>query len=167
VALSVRCTIQRQTSPAVAVQQPLAWPVAASGRAIGSRSPQQSVNQAWQMSPDLPALTLDDVTRSEDPFATLNALLGDYNAAHVGRAMHVPLWLFARDAAGKVQGGVRGQTYWSWCSIDVLTVAEPYRRQGIGSRLLAFKRPRSIAATATSNSVASMTIRRATRGSGS
>ena len=119
------------------------------------------------MSTELTPLTLDDVTRSEDPFATLNALLNDYNAGHVGRAMHVPLWLFARDAAGKVQGGVRGQTYWSWCSIDVLTVAEPYRRQGIGSRLLAFKRPRSIAATATSNSVASMTIRRATRGSGS
>ena len=89
------------------------------------------------MSTELTPLTLDDVTRSEDPFATLNALLNDYNAGHVGRAMHVPLWLFARDAAGKVQGGVRGQTYWSWCSIDVLTVAEPYRRQGIGSRLLA------------------------------
>ena len=87
---------------------------------------------------DLSPLALDDVTRSgEDPFATLNALLGDYNAEHVGRAAHVPLWLFARDAAGKVQGGVRGQTYWSWCSIDVLAVAEPYRRQGIGSRLLA------------------------------
>ena len=48
-----------------------------------------------------------------------------------------PLWLFARDAAGKVQGGVRGQTYWSWCTIDVLAVAKPYRSQGIGSRLLA------------------------------
>ncbi|TAJ39918.1 MAG: GNAT family N-acetyltransferase, partial [Reyranella sp.] len=48
-----------------------------------------------------------------------------------------PLWLLARDNAGKVQGGVLGQTYWSWCVIDVLAVAEPYRRQGIGSRLLA------------------------------
>jgi GNAT superfamily N-acetyltransferase len=90
------------------------------------------------MPPDLRPLSLDEVTVSaEDPFATLNAMLNDYNAQHVGRATHVPLWLFARDAAGKVQGGVRGQTYWSWCSIDVLTVAEPYRRQGIGSRLLA------------------------------
>jgi GNAT superfamily N-acetyltransferase len=81
---------------------------------------------------------LDDVTRAgEDPFATLNALLGDFNAAQAGRAIHVPLWLFARDAAGKVQGGLRGQTYWSWCVIDVLAVAEPYRHQGIGSRLLA------------------------------
>jgi len=82
-------------------------------------------------------LSLDEVTQSgEDPFETLNALLRAHNAEHVGPANPVPLWLFARDAAGKVQGGVRGQTYWSWCSIDVLGVAEPYRRQGIGSRLL-------------------------------
>jgi ribosomal protein S18 acetylase RimI-like enzyme len=86
----------------------------------------------------LPPLSLDDVTQAaEDPFAALNAVLNAYNTGHVGPAKHVPLWLFARDAAGKVHGGLRGQSYWSWCSIDVLTVAEPYRRQGIGSRLLA------------------------------
>jgi GNAT superfamily N-acetyltransferase len=84
------------------------------------------------------SLSLDDVTQpAEDPFTALYALLNEYKTGHVGLARHVPLWLFARDAAGKVQGGVRGQTYWSWCSIDVLTVAEAYRRQGIGSRLLA------------------------------
>ncbi len=86
----------------------------------------------------LPPLSLDEVTQTgEDPFAALNAMLNGYNTGHVGPPKHVPLWLFARDAEGKVQGGVRGQTYWSWCSIDVLAVAEPYRRQGIGSRLLA------------------------------
>jgi hypothetical protein len=66
------------------------------------------------MPPDLLPLALDDVTRAgEDPFATLNTLIGDYNTEHVGRTTHVPLWLFARDAAGKVQAGLRGQTYWS------------------------------------------------------
>jgi GNAT superfamily N-acetyltransferase len=90
------------------------------------------------MTTTLPALSLDEVTQSaEDPFAALNALLNGHNAEHADRATHVPLWLFARDAAGKVQAGLRGQTYWSWCAIDVLSVAEPYRRQGIGSRLLA------------------------------
>lgn len=90
------------------------------------------------MSAALRPLAIDDVTPSnEDPFAALNSILSEYNAGHVGPANHVPLWLFARDAQGKVQGGLRGQTYWSWCSIDVLAVAEPYRRQGIGSRLLA------------------------------
>jgi len=83
-------------------------------------------------------LSLEEVSRAaEDPFAALNAILSEYNNEHVGPANHVPLWLFARDPEGKVQGGVRGQTYWSWCTIDVLSVAKPYRRQGIGSRLLA------------------------------
>ena len=74
-------------------------------------------------------LTLDEVTQSaEDPFAALNAMLNEHNTGHVGPAKHVPLWIFARDTTGQVQGGVRGQTYWSWCSIDVLAVAEAYRR---------------------------------------
>jgi ribosomal protein S18 acetylase RimI-like enzyme len=87
---------------------------------------------------DLPPLLLDEVTQpAADPFAVLNAMLNEHNIEQVGPANHVPLWLFARDPSGKVQGGVRGQTYWSWCTIDVLSVAEPHRRQGIGSRLLA------------------------------
>jgi len=85
----------------------------------------------------LPPLSFDEVTQpAADPFAVLNAMLNEYNIEQVGPASHVPLWLFARDPSGKVQGGVRGQTYWSWCTIDVLSVAEPYRRQGVGSRLL-------------------------------
>jgi len=88
--------------------------------------------------PILAPLVLEEVTQpAEDPFAALNALLGDYNIEQAGQPNHIPLWLFARDPAGKVQAGLRGQTYWSWCTIDVLAVAKPYRRQGIGSRLLA------------------------------
>ena len=87
--------------------------------------------------PVLLPLSVDEVSQpGEDPFAALNGLLREYNEQHAGPAKHVPIWLFARDPAGKVQGGLRGQTYWSWCSIDVLTVAEPYRGQGIGSLLL-------------------------------
>jgi ribosomal protein S18 acetylase RimI-like enzyme len=90
------------------------------------------------MSTVLLPLSIDEVTpAAEDPFAALNTILNEYNTNHVGPARHLPLWLFARDSEGKVQGGLRGQTYWSWCSIDVLTVAAPYRGQGIGSRLLA------------------------------
>ena len=90
------------------------------------------------MSTALPPLALEEVTQSaEDPFAALNSMLSEYNAGRVGPANHLPLWVFARDPSGKVQGGARGQTYWSWCTIDVLAVAQAYRRQGIGSRLLA------------------------------
>lgn len=83
-------------------------------------------------------ISLDDVTPSaEDPFAALRQILGDYNTGRTAQPQHVPLWIFARDAAGKVQGGLIGQTYWSWCSVNILAVAEAYRGQGIGSRLIA------------------------------
>lgn len=87
--------------------------------------------------PSLPQLILEDVSQAaEDPFAALNGILSRFNEGTVGPANHVPLWLFARDAAGRVQGGLRGRTYWGWCTVDVLAIAEPYRRQGIGSGLL-------------------------------
>ena len=140
------------------------------------------------MSTVLPPLSLDEVTQSaEDPFAALNAILNSYNTAEIGPPKHLPLWLFARDPAGKVHGGLRGQTYWSWCWVDVLAVAEPYRRQGIGSRLLAkaeeiarsvgarefistrraSRHPASTAGTATANLAASMAVRRVIRDTGS
>ena len=82
-------------------------------------------------------LQLDDVCKgNDDPFAALNTILGGFNTEQVGPAIHVPLWLFARDASGKVQGGLRGQTYWSWATVDILAIAPEYRRKGVGSRLL-------------------------------
>ncbi len=57
-------------------------------------------------------LVFDEVSQaSEDPFAALNGLLNDYNASKGAPWQHNPLWLFARDKAGKVQGGIRGSTY--------------------------------------------------------
>ena len=56
----------------------------------------------------LPPLSFDEVTQpAADPFAALNAMLNEYNIEQVGPANHVPLWLFARDPSGTVQGGVR------------------------------------------------------------
>jgi len=47
-----------------------------------------------------------------------------------------PLWIVGRDAAGDVQAGLRGVTAYNWLFVEWLWVAEPYRRQGFGSRLL-------------------------------
>ena len=82
-------------------------------------------------------LTFDEVSQAnEDPFAALNGLLNAYNVAQGAPWTYKPLWLFARDKTGKVQGGIRGGTSWSWCTIDVLAVAEAWRGKGIGSLLL-------------------------------
>jgi hypothetical protein len=71
------------------------------------------------MATALSTLSLEEVSRAvEDPFAALNAMLGTYNIGHVGPANHVPLWLFARDAAGKVQGG------------ELMPAFEPFRQAG-------------------------------------
>ena len=120
----------------------------------------------------LPPLALEEITQSaEDPFAALNAMLREYNVGQVGPANHVPLWVFARDASGKVQGGVRGQTYWSWCAIDMLTVAQPSCLRGwkrlrghagvleFASTPQAFKHPVSTTGTDTPNLAASKVIR--------
>ena len=53
------------------------------------------------MSTALPPLLLDDVTQTaENPFTTVNTLLSDFNAGHIGPTKHVPLWLLARDTNG-------------------------------------------------------------------
>lgn len=43
----------------------------------------------------------------------------------------------ARDAQGRVRGGLQGVSVGAWLAIDLVWVEEPYRRKGLGSRLLA------------------------------
>lgn len=84
------------------------------------------------------SITIEDVSRNnEDPFDVLAGFLKAFNEAHAGKTKWVPLYLFARDEAGRLQGGIRGTTYWSWCFIEILAVAEDCRKRGIGSELLA------------------------------
>jgi len=51
-----------------------------------------------------------------------------------GRA--APLWVVVRDAKENAQAGLRAATYFDRMFVSMLRVAEPYRKQGIGSRLL-------------------------------
>jgi GNAT superfamily N-acetyltransferase len=83
------------------------------------------------------AITIDDVTTTRtDPFVALGNILRDYNNLHVPPEETVPVWLFARDSTGKVQGGLRGRSFWGWCFVEILAVAETHRGQGIGASLL-------------------------------
>jgi len=87
------------------------------------------------MPADLPPLSLDDVTQTaENPFTTVNTLLSDFNAGHVGPTTHVPLWLLARDPNGKVQGafsatGVRPRRVNGVAAANRSAVSRPW---GIG-----------------------------------
>jgi GNAT superfamily N-acetyltransferase len=45
-------------------------------------------------------------------------------------------WIIGRDAGGAVQAGTRFALQFDWLFLHLLWVAEPYRRRGIGSRLL-------------------------------
>jgi GNAT superfamily N-acetyltransferase len=72
-----------------------------------------------------------------DPFAALLDILRGHNEKFTGPGgKHVPIWLFARDDAGRVIGGLRGYTAWSWAFVDVLAVDEGHRKTGMGSALL-------------------------------
>jgi len=47
-----------------------------------------------------------------------------------------PHWIFGREPGGAVQAGVRYLLVFDWLFVHWLWVAEGYRRQGVGSRLL-------------------------------
>ena len=59
-----------------------------------------------------------------------------FNVAHVGPDNYQELAIAARDASGRLAGGVYGNTAWRWLFVDLLWVDEPFRRQGLGRRLL-------------------------------
>ena len=62
--------------------------------------------------------------------------LREFNVAHSGESNHQLLYLFARNDAGEVIGGLRGVTHWGWLYVMMLVVQEPYRRVGVGKKLL-------------------------------
>ncbi len=82
-------------------------------------------------------LSIDDVCRAdENPFEVFGAFLRAYNNGFVPDTGSVPLWLFVRDASGRVQGGLDGRTGWGWCYVDRLAIAPDMRGKGLGRRLL-------------------------------
>ena len=63
--------------------------------------------------------------------------LAAYNLRYAGDDSFSPLTLLVRGDDGTVAGGLLGGSYWSWLYVESLWLAEPLRRRGWGSRLLA------------------------------
>ena len=80
------------------------------------------------------------LTREELPDPETVRVFGDglsaYNAQFVPGANWAPHWLIGRDGEGAVGAGCRFVFEFDWTFVSWLWVAEPYRRQGEGSRLL-------------------------------
>lgn len=71
-----------------------------------------------------------------DDVEAICAQLRAFNRQAIPGMAFVPVHLVARDADGHRVGGLVGDLYLGWLSIDVLWVAETHRRAGIGSQLL-------------------------------
>ncbi|NLT35699.1 MAG: GNAT family N-acetyltransferase [Gaiellales bacterium] len=64
-------------------------------------------------------------------------LVRGYNRAHSSVADARELVVVARDAQGVLVGGAAGETWGEVFELEYLGVSEPWRRQGVGSRILA------------------------------
>ena len=63
--------------------------------------------------------------------------LNSYNRHYAPDDGYQPLVIVARDEAGRIAGGLAGETYWGWLHIDALWLDEAARGQDYGSQLLA------------------------------
>ena len=59
-----------------------------------------------------------------------------FNVAVTGDAYYSPLAIFLKDERGAVLGGALGHVWGGWLDLDTLWVAEPFRGQGYGAKLL-------------------------------
>lgn len=73
---------------------------------------------------------------TEDERQAILAPLHAYNVAKAGIAVAEPLTLLVRDGDGKILGGLYGRLACQWLFVDLLSVPEAGRGQGIGSKLM-------------------------------
>jgi len=71
----------------------------------------------------------------EERQAILLPLLA-YNAQKAGVSTPEPITLLVRDESGEILGGLHGRVFYRWLYIDLLSVPEQGRGQGIGSTLM-------------------------------
>jgi GNAT superfamily N-acetyltransferase len=73
---------------------------------------------------------------SRDDVQFLEERLYEFNASRTGIDDGQLLGIFARDAAGRIVGGLYGWTWGGCCEIKLLWVDEAWRGKRLGSRLL-------------------------------
>jgi GNAT superfamily N-acetyltransferase len=85
-----------------------------------------------------PPLSLAPETSPDDAtIRTIEAGLNGYSASLGIVGDWSPHWIIGRDAEGAVQAGIRFVVVFEWLFVNWLWVAEPHRKHGIGSQLMA------------------------------
>jgi aminoglycoside 6'-N-acetyltransferase I len=59
-----------------------------------------------------------------------------FNVEHAGPDNYQELAFAARDGSGRLVGGLYANTAWRWLFVDLLWIDTPFRRRGLGRRLL-------------------------------
>ncbi|WP_283180847.1 GNAT family N-acetyltransferase [Pseudomonas svalbardensis] len=72
---------------------------------------------------------------NEDREAIL-APLRAYNASQAGEANSQPIALLVRDDNDEILGGLYGRVFYRWLFIELLSVPEQARGQGMGTKLM-------------------------------
>jgi GNAT superfamily N-acetyltransferase len=86
----------------------------------------------------VPPATIAVASEDEVRAIALSRRLREFNYGIVGSYPEGQnVWLNAKDDAGNVLGGFRGDVYFNWLFVNILFVEGSQRRQGIGTRLLA------------------------------
>jgi len=73
---------------------------------------------------------------TEEERRAILAPLHAYNVAQAGIAVSEPLTLLVRDEHDTILGGLYGRLFCQWLFVDLLSVPEQGRHQGIGSKLM-------------------------------
>jgi GNAT superfamily N-acetyltransferase len=112
------------------------WVTTAQGRAahLGTELDCVRCDGPSSVSGDVPIVAIEE-NGTEVREAVLKGLIA-YNREHAEAPDFHPLVLSARSSSGEIIGGLAGQTGWRWLQVDLLWVASPFRRQGVGRRLL-------------------------------
>ena len=84
---------------------------------------------------EAPTITVDADPADEDTRALIEGVLR-FNETVAGPNDSKPLGVFARDAQGRLVGGVSGRTIYGWFMIHVVWVHEGWRHRGLGRRLM-------------------------------
>jgi GNAT superfamily N-acetyltransferase len=84
----------------------------------------------------LPLVLTPEVSVDEVTARAIESGLDTFNDSVAPCDNKKALWIVGRNSDSNVQAGIHGTTIFDWLIIHWLWVADPYRRQGIGSQLL-------------------------------